>query len=316
MAIIEHDRVWETATVTGTGNITLAGTPAATGARTFASVYANGDQCPYSIIDGTTGASETGIGTLAISGGVATLARTVVIESTNSNAAVAFAGNSCSVLVAKSVGVQTNAGAADAGKVPILNGNGVIDGSLAPIRQPLQAGQNYFTPFTSLYSYAPQASKLYFVWMPIPNAITIKSIHAASYGAPSSAISLRMGIYAPDPITLAPKSLLVDGGSVSIASNTTPIVTLPNGGLNVEGPGVWLAIGTPAALNGWAWVAFHENSSWLFPSAQGQSVGNINNPLTYSGYSPSSWTFGALPATPSPVLDTSASNFPLVGIST
>lgn len=213
-------------------------------------------------------------------------------------------------------GVAASAGAADAGKVVLLNGNGVIDGSFAPIRQPLKSGQNYLTPFSSLYSYTPRASKLYFVWMPIPNAITIKSIQVSSYGTPSAAISLRMGIYAPDRITLAPSALLVDGGSVSIASNTTPVVTLPNGGLNVEGPGIWLAIGTPAALNGWTWVTFHENSSWLFPSAQGQSVGNINNPLTYCGYSQASWTFGALPPTPSPVLDTSSSNFPVVGIST
>jgi hypothetical protein len=148
MAIIEHDRVWETATVTGTGSITLAGTPAATGARTFASVYANGDQCPYSIIDGTTGASETGIGTLAISGGVATLARAVVIESTNGNAAVAFAGNSCSVLVSKLPGVQTSAGAADAGKVPILGGAGEFDWSMHP--DDFQTPSGGITPGTPL----------------------------------------------------------------------------------------------------------------------------------------------------------------------
>ena len=33
MAIIEHDWVWETATVSGTGSVTLPGTPAQTGAQ-------------------------------------------------------------------------------------------------------------------------------------------------------------------------------------------------------------------------------------------------------------------------------------------
>lgn len=213
-------------------------------------------------------------------------------------------------------GITSSAGAADAGNVPLLNGNGVLDGSISPIRQPLQTGRSYFTPFGSLYSQSPQASKLYFVWMPIPNGIPLKAIQVSSYGTPSAAISLRMGVYAPDPITLKPASLIVDGGSVSIATNTTPVITLPNGGTPVEGPGVWLAVGTPSALNGWSWVAFREVSSWLFPSAQGNAIGNVNNPVSYCGYSQSSWTFAALPSTPTPVLDTSSSNFPVVGIST
>ena len=132
MAIIEHDWVWETATVSGTGSVTLPGTPAQTGARTFVSVYANNDQCPYVIADNTTGASESGIGTITVSGTVATLARTVVIESTNSNTLVDFAGNACGVFVTKAPGVQTSAGAADAGKVPVLGSAGQLDSSMLP----------------------------------------------------------------------------------------------------------------------------------------------------------------------------------------
>lgn len=106
MAIIEHLWVAEKATVTGTGSITLPGTPFATGDITFVSAYASGDQLPYVIRDGTTGAQEAGIGTISIASGVATLARTVVIESSNANALVNFAGNSCSVWVDKLPGVK------------------------------------------------------------------------------------------------------------------------------------------------------------------------------------------------------------------
>ena len=148
MAIIEHDWVWETATVSGTGSVTLPGTPAQTGARTFVSVYANNDQCPYVIADNTTGASESGIGTITVSGTVATLARTVVIESTNSNNLVDFAGNACGVFVTKAPGVQASAGAADAGKVPVLGPAGEVDWSALP--DDFQTPSGGVTPSTPL----------------------------------------------------------------------------------------------------------------------------------------------------------------------
>lgn len=148
MAIIEHDWVWETATVSGTGSVTLPGTPAQTGARTFVSVYANNDQCPYVIADNTTGASESGIGTITVSGTVATLARTVVIESTNSNNLVDFAGNACGVFVTKAPGVQASNGTADAGKVQILGPAGEIDWSTLP--DDFQTPSGGVTPSTPL----------------------------------------------------------------------------------------------------------------------------------------------------------------------
>ena len=315
MAIIEHDWVWETATVSGTGSVTLPGTPAQTGARTFVSVYANNDQCPYVIADNTTGASESGIGTITVSGTVATLARTVVIESTNSNNLVDFAGNACGVFVTKAPGVQSSAGAADAGKVPVLGSNGVLDGSLAGSIKPTQPGQFYFNPFASVFSYAPNASTLYFVWMPIAQQTTIKTISLSSYASPSAAISLEMGLYSADPTTGAPSALLIDGGAATISSNTTPQVTLPSGGYTVNAPGVWVAIGTPATLSGWSWVAFRALSTFNFPSAQGKSVGNLNNPIVYIGYL-QSWTPGALPTNISPSYANEGSNFPLVCIGT
>ena len=83
MAFIVEDRVKETTTTTGAGTVTLAG--AVSGFRAFSAVCANADTVPYEIDGGSEW--EVGIGTWATGG---TLARTTVISSSNSNAAVNF----------------------------------------------------------------------------------------------------------------------------------------------------------------------------------------------------------------------------------
>lgn len=90
MAFLTSDRVMETATTTGTGSFTLAG--AVAGFRAFSSVCSTNDTFPYTIeaVDGSnvpTGDWECGIGTYS---GSNTLARTTVLSSSNSNAAVSF----------------------------------------------------------------------------------------------------------------------------------------------------------------------------------------------------------------------------------
>tara|TARA_Y100001937_G_scaffold84220_1_gene113962 strand:- start:3364 stop:4545 length:1182 start_codon:yes stop_codon:yes gene_type:complete len=81
MALIQADRVKETSSTTGTGNFTLGG--AATGFRTFADGVGVSNTCYYVITDDNS--YEVGLGTLNAS---ATLVRTTVITSSNSNAAV------------------------------------------------------------------------------------------------------------------------------------------------------------------------------------------------------------------------------------
>lgn len=94
MALITADRVKDTTTTTGTGSVTLSGT-APTGYRTFASVMATSDTCYYCIDDGA-GGWEIGLGTLTAS---TTLARTIVLSSSNSNAAVSFSAGTKSVYI-------------------------------------------------------------------------------------------------------------------------------------------------------------------------------------------------------------------------
>ena len=81
MALVIADRVKETTTTTGTSTYTLAG--AVDGFQSFAAV-GNGNTTYYACTDGTD--YEVGIGTYTASG--TTLARTTIIESSNSDAAV------------------------------------------------------------------------------------------------------------------------------------------------------------------------------------------------------------------------------------
>ena len=92
MALVVADRVQETTTTTGTGTYTLAG--AKDGFQSFAAV-GDGNTCYYAITDGTDW--ETGIGTFTLSG--TTLARTTIIESSNSDAAVNWGAGSKDIFV-------------------------------------------------------------------------------------------------------------------------------------------------------------------------------------------------------------------------
>lgn len=99
MARIRADKVAETTTTTGTGDITLAG--ALTGYRTFDSVLAASDTFSYSItaVDGNgvpSGEWEAGVGTYS---GSNVFARTTVVASSNANAAVNFSAGTKRVVL-------------------------------------------------------------------------------------------------------------------------------------------------------------------------------------------------------------------------
>ena len=102
MALILEDRVKETTTVTGTGTATLLG--AATGFQSF-SVIGNGNTTYYCIAGQGTSEWEVGIGTYTSSG--TTLARTTVISSSNSNAAVNFSAGTKDVFATYAASTAT-----------------------------------------------------------------------------------------------------------------------------------------------------------------------------------------------------------------
>jgi hypothetical protein len=92
MALVVADRVQETTTTIGTGTYTLAG--AKDGFQSFAAV-GDGNTTYYACTDGTD--YEVGIGTYTASG--TTLARTTIIESSNSDAAVSWSSGDKDIFV-------------------------------------------------------------------------------------------------------------------------------------------------------------------------------------------------------------------------
>lgn len=111
MAHISADRVKETTTTTGTGNVTLAG--AVTQFRTFASVMANNDTCWYCIAGQTGSEWETGLGTYVSA--TPALARTTVLASSNAGSAVNFSAGTKDVFITMV-----------AAKSPQLNNEGAV----------------------------------------------------------------------------------------------------------------------------------------------------------------------------------------------
>jgi hypothetical protein len=89
MALVINDRVKESSSTSGTGTIALAG--AVQGFETFG----NNNETYYAIYEDGTSNWEVGRGTLDATS--ANLARTEVITSSNSDAAVNFTGNTLDV---------------------------------------------------------------------------------------------------------------------------------------------------------------------------------------------------------------------------
>ena len=86
MAHIIADRVADTSITTGTGNISVSGTPP-TAFQTFDTVCATSDTFWYVVVHRTANEWEVGLGTYNGSG---VIARTTVLESSNADAAVSF----------------------------------------------------------------------------------------------------------------------------------------------------------------------------------------------------------------------------------
>ena len=94
MAFVIADRVQETTTTQGTGTVVLAG--AVTGYQTFA-VIGNTNTTYYTIADQAGANWEVGIGTYYSAN--TSLARTTILASSNSNAAVSFGLGTKSVFI-------------------------------------------------------------------------------------------------------------------------------------------------------------------------------------------------------------------------
>jgi hypothetical protein len=118
MALVVNDRVKETSTTTGTGTLTLAG--AVLGFETFSSAIGNTNTTYYSIVN-ENGEFEVGLGTV----GAGTLARTTILSSSNSDAAVNFSAGTkdvfCTLPASKAVILDSS------GNIVANNGSNLTD---------------------------------------------------------------------------------------------------------------------------------------------------------------------------------------------
>ena len=101
------DRVRETTTTTGTGDITLAG--AATGCVSFNAFFGTNTPCAYYVATSGAAEWEAGIGHLS---GSTTLVRDRVLCSSNSNAAVSFSSGTKDVFCEEPAELRASRGGA------------------------------------------------------------------------------------------------------------------------------------------------------------------------------------------------------------
>jgi len=117
MALVINNRVRELTSTTGTGTVTLGG--AVGGFQTFAAGIGNDNTTYYAISINSENEWEVGLGTL--NSDSSTLARTTVLESSNSDAEVDFSAGSkevfCTLPSEKAVYLD-----ADGASVPALGG--------------------------------------------------------------------------------------------------------------------------------------------------------------------------------------------------
>jgi hypothetical protein len=135
MALVVNDRVKETSTTTGTGTFTLAG--AVLGFETFSSAIGNTNTTYYTIVN-ENGEFEVGLGTVA----AGTLARTTIISSSNSDAAVNFSAGTkdvfCTLPASKAVILDSsgNIVANNGSNLTALNATQLTSGTIPDARFP------------------------------------------------------------------------------------------------------------------------------------------------------------------------------------
>ena len=138
MALVVKDRVKETTTTTGTGTVTLAG--AVTGFQTFTAVLSDGDTTYYCIVHRDTAEFEAGLGTFTASG--TTLARTTILESSNSGNAVNFTSGTKDVFITYPAEKSVYLDASDVLSVGNISTTGYLRGPSTFTIDPATHGDN------------------------------------------------------------------------------------------------------------------------------------------------------------------------------
>jgi hypothetical protein len=139
MAFITADRVKDTSTTTGTGNITVSGS-APFGYRTFSTVMSVADTFYYAIQGQSTAEWEIGVGTYASTN---QFARTTVLASSASNSAVSFSSGTKNVFITLAATRTLQLKSSDtptAGSIPYGDGSTLSYSSVGTAGQVLLSG--------------------------------------------------------------------------------------------------------------------------------------------------------------------------------
>jgi hypothetical protein len=139
MAFITADRVKDTSTTTGTGNITVSGS-APFGYRTFSTVLSVGDTFYYAIQGQATAEWEIGVGTYASTN---QFARTTVLASSASGSAVSFSSGTKNVFITLAAARTLQLKSSDtptAGSIPYGDGSTLSYSSVGTAGQVLLSG--------------------------------------------------------------------------------------------------------------------------------------------------------------------------------
>ena len=268
MALILGDRIQETSTSTGTGTITLAG--AVTGYQSFA-VIGNNNTTYYTIADQSGSNWEVGIGTYY--SGNTSLARTTILASSNSNAAVLFTAGTKSVFVtypaekavyldASNVTTITNFASAN-----VLITGGTISGS------------NITIPAANVTGLGTMATQN-------ANAVTITggSLDNVTIGSTTPNLATFTNLTATGNVTAngVSKQFVADFSNVTVASRFTFTASAAN-----ANPGIYAVpsgVGTAASWQA-ANSASITNASKILIASNGTSdvqlVSGINGTGTY-----------------------------------
>ena len=225
MAFITADRVKDTSTTTGTGNITVSGS-APFGYRTFSTVLSVADTFYYAIQGQATAEWEIGVGTYVSTN---QFARTTVLASSASNSAVSFSSGTKNVFITLAA---TRTLQLDSAGNPVFTGVlAIANGGTNSTATPTAGTVPYGTGTAIAYSAAGTAGQVLTsggagapTWTTVSGTGTVTSVDVS--GGTTGLT------YSGGPVTTS--GTVTMAGTLAVANGGTGLTTTPaNGALDI-----------------------------------------------------------------------------------
>lgn len=240
------DRTQESSTTTGTGTYTLGG--ATTGYQAWSAV-GNGNTAYYMATDGINW--EVGLGTYTLSG--TTLARTTILESSNSNAAVSWSAGTRTISLVSAAAFYTNAARTDTAQT--FAGAQAFSTAIA-----VSSGGSGAATFAANNVLLGNGTSAFQVVAPstsgnvlTSNGTTWQSTAAAAGGQPiPTSNTLAVGSYA---LLVNSSGSTISGGGTVAGSSLSPIQISPAGttsSLTTAQTGTWKNFSSTGIFNSYS----------------------------------------------------------------